>query len=47
MPGEELYHTRLDPQERRNVADVDHYAAVKQDLRARLGDWMERTGDVL
>ena len=47
VPAEELYHTRLDPQERRNLADVDYYASVREDLRERLGDWMKRTGDVL
>ena len=44
---EQLYDLRLDPNEMRNVAAEDGYAAVRADLAARLDGWMEATGDPL
>jgi arylsulfatase A-like enzyme len=46
-PEEALYDLYHDPNEGHNlVADPD-YADVYEDLRGRLGDWMERTDDPL
>ncbi len=47
VPTEELYDTLFDPQERRNLAGVEGYAGVLQEMRGRLRRWMERTEDPL
>ena len=44
-PGEELYALDEDPDEWRNLAGIPEYAEVKQTLRVKLLDWMEKTGD--
>jgi arylsulfatase A-like enzyme len=43
----QLYDNTFDPMQRRNLASDDAYASVAADLRSRLRDWMERTGDPL
>lgn len=42
---DELYDLRVDPHERANLSGRPGLAAVERDLRARLGRWLERTGD--
>lgn len=44
-PAEELYDLVADPHELVNVADQPGYAAVKNQLRADLDDWMVKTAD--
>jgi N-sulfoglucosamine sulfohydrolase len=46
-PTEALFDVLLDPGEGRNRIDDPELAEVLADLRARLQDWMERTGDPL
>jgi arylsulfatase A-like enzyme len=46
-PVEALYDLVLDPAEGANRIQDPHLAAVADDLRDRLRDWMERTGDPL
>ncbi|UDY35163.1 sulfatase family protein [Dermatobacter hominis] len=46
-PAEALYDLVLDPAEGTNRIDDPALADVLADLRARLRDWMERTGDPL
>jgi len=44
---EMLFDLHLDPVERENLAGDSAYAAVYNDLSARLSDYMERTDDPL
>jgi arylsulfatase A-like enzyme len=44
-PAEELYDLEADPDQRRNVADVQTYHAAKKDLSARLIAELTETGD--
>jgi len=44
-PAEELYDLQKDPDELENLADKPEYAAIKQQLAARLHAWMKETGD--
>jgi arylsulfatase A-like enzyme len=44
-PPFELYDLAADPAERRNLAARPDYAGALEDLRGRLLDWMEKTGD--
>ena len=44
-PPEELYDLRKDPHQVENVADRPEYAAVLEQHRTRVEDWMERTHD--
>ncbi|WP_414662196.1 sulfatase family protein [Horticoccus sp. 23ND18S-11] len=44
-PAEELYDLRSDPHQLRNVAADAAYAAPKQQLRARVDQWMRDTAD--
>lgn len=44
-PEEELYDLREDPDQVVNVADDPAYATVRKDLRSRVEQWMEETGD--
>lgn len=46
-PKEELYDLYLDPNGNDNLIDDPRYESVRQDLRERLADWMERTDDPL
>ena len=39
--GEELYHLKDDPNEISNLAENDHYSAVKSELRETLDQWMK------
>jgi arylsulfatase A-like enzyme len=45
--GEELYDLQDDPQETRSLAGDPGHAAVKAELRGRLGQWMRETDDIL
>lgn len=47
LPEEELYDLALDPAERVNLAARSASAGRLAELRARLADWMKRTGDPL
>lgn len=44
-PAEELYDTRLDPDELNNLAEDERFAPVLRAMRAALADWEEKTGD--
>jgi N-sulfoglucosamine sulfohydrolase len=44
-PREELYDLTRDPNELKNVAASPAYTGVLADLRNRLKDWQEKTGD--
>ncbi len=44
-PAEELYHTASDPDQLKNLADDPQYASVKNDMFARLVQWMHQTSD--
>jgi len=44
---EQLYDLVFDPQECANVVDDPAYAAVAEEMRARLADWMRETADPL
>ena len=44
-PAEELYDLKADPGQLHNVAEQDQYAAPRQELRARLDQWMKDTAD--
>ncbi len=44
-PAEELYHLEADPLEQRNLAGEARFAAVQQQLAARLDGWMREQGD--
>lgn len=44
---EELYDTKLDPDELNNLADDDRYAPLLRAMRAALTDWEKRTGDTV
>lgn len=43
----QLYDNTFDPMQRHNLADDPAHASILADLRARLHEWMERTGDPL
>jgi arylsulfatase A-like enzyme len=47
LPPESLFDLMLDPNEARNMAGDPKYAGIKQELAARLRDWMETTDDPL
>jgi arylsulfatase A-like enzyme len=44
-PAEELYDLRSDPHEVKNLAADPSHATALADMRKRLADWEERTGD--
>ena len=44
-PEEELYDLAVDPHELRNLADDPAHKETLVDLRMRLDEWMDRTGD--
>jgi N-sulfoglucosamine sulfohydrolase len=44
-PPEELYDTRADPHEVRNLAGEPRYRQVLQQMRGGLAGWMEESGD--
>lgn len=44
-PTEALYDRYLDPNEAHNLIDDPAYDSVREDLRGRLREWMERTDD--
>ena len=44
-PAEELYLYRKDKWQTDNLANEPKYAGVLEDLRKRLGQWIEKTGD--
>jgi N-sulfoglucosamine sulfohydrolase len=46
-PRLELYDLIMDPTEMRNLAEVDDFAQVRDELDARLNEWMLTTGDPL
>jgi hypothetical protein len=46
-PHEALYDTTRDPQEWINLAERPEYRGVKEDLAARLEQWMRETDDFL
>ena len=45
-PTEELYHTKMDPNEVRNLSDEPQYAAKKKELKEALFDWIAEVGDL-
>jgi len=45
-PTEELYHTKLDSHEVRNVAEDLLYATKKEELKEALFDWIVKVGDL-
>jgi hypothetical protein len=45
-PAEELYDLAADPHEQQNLAADPQHAAVLQDLRAELEQWMRAQGDL-
>ncbi|QDV25538.1 sulfatase family protein [Aureliella helgolandensis] len=45
-PSEELYDLKQDPHEIRNLAGDPAYAAPLAELRRKLNDWMDDTGDL-
>lgn len=47
LPAEALYDLTLDPQERDNLADNPAFAAQRNELSARLDEWMRATDDPL
>jgi N-sulfoglucosamine sulfohydrolase len=47
LEAEALYDLHFDPMERRNLVADPMHAAVLRDMRARLENWMIRTGDPL
>jgi arylsulfatase A-like enzyme len=47
IDAEQLYDVALDPNEIRNVAAEPGYARVREELSARLEQWMHETGDPL
>ena len=44
-PEYELYDLASDPLERNNLAGVQEAAAIEADLKRKLNDWLEATGD--
>lgn len=46
-PKEMLFDLQSDPLERNNLADNSQYAAVLSEMRRKLEEWMEATGDSL
>lgn len=44
-PAEELYDLQSDPHEIHNLADDAEYQEILVDLRAKLDEWIEETGD--
>ncbi|MEZ4727120.1 MAG: sulfatase [Caldilineaceae bacterium] len=44
---EQLYDLIFDPNEMQNLANVTGYAAILNDMRGRLGQWMQATSDPL
>lgn len=44
-PEEELFDLRTDPHQLTNVAHGAEYAAIRQDLRTRVEQWMRNTAD--
>ncbi len=44
-PSEELYDVRTDPAQIHNIAADPRYAGTLAQLRARVDEWMKRTGD--
>jgi N-sulfoglucosamine sulfohydrolase len=44
-PPEELYDLHSDPYEMHNLAEDERFRAVRESLRAKLEEWMQRTGD--
>ena len=45
-PPEELYNIEIDPYETQNLADDPQYRGTVSDLREKLYNWMEATGDL-
>lgn len=44
---EQLYDLLLDPQENVNLASIPTFGSILEEMRTRLQQWMERTGDPL
>ena len=44
-PPEELYDLQNDPHELYNLVDNRHYSSILNNMRNRLRDWIEQTGD--
>ncbi|HVW07396.1 MAG TPA: hypothetical protein VHC90_02380, partial [Bryobacteraceae bacterium] len=47
LPEESLYDLIFDPHERNNLASEKGFEKILAGMRARLDDWMHRTGDPL
>jgi len=44
-PAEELYDLAADPDELRNLADIEEHAAIRKELSRKVDEWMAATGD--
>jgi hypothetical protein len=47
LPDEALYDLVFDPHEAHNLAEFEGYSVMLSEMRARLLDWLESTGDPL
>lgn len=46
FPFEELFDLKTDPKERKNLATVPEFLAIKKELSDKVDAWMKRNGDI-